>query len=80
MAGVMPVNAFGKQSFATALAAARQSGPATLGSHPRAKTVLAFARALRWLIGAFHKQQSEKSKSRLESDYSRKARGVVNVP
>lgn len=54
MAGVMPVNAFGEQSLATALAPARQSGPATLGSHPRTETMLAFARSFRWLIGAFH--------------------------
>lgn len=76
----MPVNALGKQSFATALAPPCKSSPAAFGSHPRAKTVLAFTRSFRWLISAFHKQQSEKSKSRLESDYSRKARGVVNVP
>jgi hypothetical protein len=54
MADVMPVNALGKQSFATALPPARQSGPSALGLHPRAKTVLAFTRSFRWLVSAFH--------------------------
>jgi hypothetical protein len=52
------VNAFWKQAFATALAPARKSGAAAFGSHTSAKTVLAFARSLGWLIGAFHKTDS----------------------
>ena len=55
VAGVVPVNALGKQTFATALAPARKSGSAAPGSHTCAKTVLAFTRSLRWLISAFHK-------------------------
>jgi len=58
MAGVVPFNALGKQAFATALAPARKNGAAALGSHTRAKTVLAFTRSLRWLISAFHKPRA----------------------
>src|SRR5262245_2987921 len=56
--GVVPVNAFWKQAFATTLAPARKSGAAALCSHPCAKTVLAFTRSLRWLISAFHKPRA----------------------
>jgi hypothetical protein len=55
VAGVVPVNALGKQTFATALAPARKSGAAAPSSHTCAKAVLAFTRSLRWLISAFHK-------------------------
>ena len=50
----MPVNAFWKQAFATALATARKRSAAALCSHTRAKTMLAFTRSLGWLISAFH--------------------------
>src|SRR5262245_3119263 len=59
VAGVVPVNALWEQAFTTALAAARKSGSAALGSHPCAKPVLAFTRSFRWLISAFHKQKRE---------------------
>jgi hypothetical protein len=52
------VNAFWKQAFATALAPARKSGATAFGLHTSAKAVLAFARSLGWLIGAFHKTDS----------------------
>src|SRR5881394_131244 len=32
-------------------------GAAALGSHTCAKTMLAFTRSLRWLIGAFHSRE-----------------------
>jgi hypothetical protein len=51
----MPVNALWKQAFPTALAPARKSSAAALGFHTRAKTVLAFTRSFRWLVGTFHK-------------------------
>ena len=57
MAGVVPVNSLWKQAFATALATARKNGAAALGSHTCAKTMLAFTRSLRWLIGAFHSRE-----------------------
>jgi len=57
VAGVVPVNAFWKQAFATALTPARKSGAATLCSHTCAKTVLLFTRSFRWLISAFHKAE-----------------------
>jgi hypothetical protein len=53
---VMPVNALWKQTFATALAPARESGAATLCAHACAKTVLAFSRSFGWLVSAFHRQ------------------------
>ena len=54
VARVVPVNAFRKQAFATALPPARKSGATALGSHTSAKAVLAFARSFGWLIRAFH--------------------------
>ena len=50
----MILHTFGQQTFAPALAPTRQSGAATLRFHTRAKTMLAFARSFRCLIGAFH--------------------------
>lgn len=54
MAGVMPVNAFWQQAFATALAPACKRGSAALCFHTCAKPMLAFTRSLGWLISAFH--------------------------
>jgi hypothetical protein len=51
---VMPVNAFRQQTFATALPPACERGATALSPHTGAKAVLAFARPLGWLIGAFH--------------------------
>ena len=51
----MSINALREQAFATALAAARKSGPTAFGPHPGTETVLAFPRSFGWLIGAFHK-------------------------
>jgi hypothetical protein len=72
----MPVNSLWKQAFATALAPARKSGAAALGSHTCAKTVLAFTRTLRWLISAFHNR--ELAGLRSESAYSRDTARIVN--
>jgi len=55
VAGVLSANALWKQALATALAPARKSSAAALGSHAGAKTMLAFTRSFRWLISAFHK-------------------------
>src|SRR6266496_4509168 len=54
MAGVMILDALRKQTFAATLSPPRESGAAALCVHARAKTMLAFARSLRCLIGAFH--------------------------
>jgi hypothetical protein len=45
---------FGQQTFPASLSPARESGAATLRFHARAKTMLAFTRSFRCLIGAFH--------------------------
>jgi len=52
---VVPVNAFREQAFPAALSPTRERGTTAFGSHPSAKTMLAFTRSLRWLIRAFHK-------------------------
>ena len=51
---VMMLYTFGQQTFAASLPPARESGTATLCLHARTKTMLAFARSFRCLIGAFH--------------------------
>jgi len=50
----MMLHTFGQQTFATSLPPARESGAAALCFHARTKTMLAFARSFRCLIGAFH--------------------------
>jgi hypothetical protein len=55
VACVVPVNAFRQQTFATALPPTCEGGATAFGPHTSAKAVLAFARSLGWLIGAFHK-------------------------
>jgi len=50
----MMLHTFGQQTFAASLPPARESGTATLCFHARTKTMLAFARSFRCLIGAFH--------------------------
>jgi hypothetical protein len=76
VAGVVPLNALRKQAFATALAPARKSSSAALGSHTCAKTVLAFTRSLRWLISAFHNRELAGLGS--ESAYTRGTVSIVN--
>ena len=76
MPGVVPVNALGKQPFATALAPACKSSAAALSSHPRAKTMLAFTRSFRWLISAFHNR--EVARIRSGSAYTRGRARIVN--
>jgi len=58
VARVVPVNTFRQQTFPTTLPPACEGGATAFGSHTGAKTVLVFARSLRWLIGAFHKTDS----------------------
>ena len=51
---VMILHAFGQQTLASTLSPTRESGTATLRFHAGTKTMLAFARSFRCLIGAFH--------------------------
>ena len=55
MPGVGDFDTLGQQAFATSLAPAAQDSAAALSLHPSAKTELPLARALAWLIGAFHR-------------------------
>jgi hypothetical protein len=50
-------DAFWQQTFATALAPARQRSASGFGLHARTETVLLLAGALGWLIRAFHKTE-----------------------
>ena len=77
MAGVVRIDALWKQAFATALAPARKSGSAALGSHTCAKTVLAFTRSLRWLKSAFHNRDLARIRS--GSAYTRGRASIVNA-
>jgi hypothetical protein len=52
--GVRPVDAFGEQTLATALAPSRECGASAFGPHARAKSVLAFAGTFGSLQSAFH--------------------------
>jgi hypothetical protein len=54
---VVYLDPFRKQAFAATLPPARQRGTATFCLHARAKSMLAFACALRWLISPFHKTE-----------------------
>jgi hypothetical protein len=54
MAGVMILDTLRQQTLAASLAPTRESGAAALCFHSRTKTMLAFARSFRCLIGAFH--------------------------
>jgi len=54
MAGVMILDTLRQQTFAASLSPTRESGAAALRFHARTKTMLAFARSFRCLIGAFH--------------------------
>jgi hypothetical protein len=53
----MSIDTFGKEPFPPALPAPRKRGAPAFRPHPGTKTVLAFARSLRWLVSAFHKAE-----------------------
>ena len=55
MPGVGDFDTLGQQAFASTLAATAEDGAPALGLHPSAKAELPLARALAWLIGAFHR-------------------------
>jgi hypothetical protein len=58
MAHVMPFDALWKQTFAAALAAARQGRATPFRLHAGTKTMLTFACSLGWLVSAFHKTEN----------------------
>jgi hypothetical protein len=50
----MPLRAFWQQALADPLPPSCECGASTFALHARAESVLTFARAFGWLIGAFH--------------------------
>jgi hypothetical protein len=54
VAGVVELDAFGKEAFPAALAAAGEGGATAFCAHPRPKSVLTFPGAFGGLIRAFH--------------------------
>ncbi len=58
MTRVMSIYTFGKEALPAALTSPGKRGAPALGPHPGTKTVLAFARSLRWLKSAFHKPKN----------------------
>jgi hypothetical protein len=58
MTRVMRFDAFWKQPFAAALAAACQSRAASFCFHAGTEPMLTFACSLGWLVGAFHKTEN----------------------
>lgn len=66
MARVVAFDAFRQQTFAAALATARERGASAFRLHARAKTVLAFACAFGRLVGAFHFVPSGSELAKLE--------------
>lgn len=53
----MTLDAFRQEPFAPALTTTREGGASAFGPHASTKTVLLFARSLRWLISTFHKAE-----------------------
>jgi hypothetical protein len=58
MARVVELNAFRQEPLAASLPSARERGAASFCFHARAKAMLAFACALRWLVSPFHKTEN----------------------
>jgi len=58
MARVVELNAFRQEPLAASLPSARERGAAAFCFHARAKAMLAFACALRWLVSPFHKTEN----------------------
>ena len=56
MTGEVNLDTHWQQALASMLAAAGKNRTTILGFHAGTKSELLFARALRWLIGAFHKK------------------------
>ena len=54
---VVYLDPFREQALAATLPPTRQRGTATFCLHARAKSMLAFACALRWLVSPFHRTE-----------------------
>ena len=50
----MSLDPFWEKTFTAALASSREGCTSAFGAHARAKPVLTFAGAFRWLVSAFH--------------------------
>jgi hypothetical protein len=61
VAGVVDFDALWKEAFASMAAAAVEDGASALCLHPGAESKLPFARALGWLIRAFHRTENVES-------------------
>jgi len=55
----MFLDAFGQQTFTTALPPARQDRSTAFSTHPGTKTVLTFSCSLRRLVSPFHKSEQD---------------------
>ena len=64
MAGEMHLNTLGQQPLAAALTTARKDGSAVFSFHTGAEAKLLLARALGWLVSAFHSACKFLKKSR----------------
>src|SRR5260221_13728796 len=73
---VVDFHALRQQALASALAAAREDGAAVLGLHAGAETELPLARALRGLVGAFHRTSGWKAFGKKERQDSGSSKGV----
>ena len=60
VAGEVAFDAFRQETLSAALTTARERRASAFGPHPRAKSVLLFARSFRWLISAFHKAENSR--------------------
>jgi len=76
MARVVELNAFRQEPLAASLPPPRERGTAAFCLHARAKAMLTFACALRWLISPFHKAKI--ISAGFESGYTRNGRDIVN--
>jgi hypothetical protein len=59
VADVMYLDAFGQQTFTTALPPPRQDRATAFSTHPGTKTVLTFSCSLRRLVSPFHKSEQD---------------------
>ena len=79
MARVVDFHTLWQESLAAALASPRKDGTAVFGFHAGAKPELPFARALGWLIGAFHKSRKSVAGKRVETLAARRPLSI-NLP
>jgi len=78
VAGEVAFDAFWQETLSAALTTARERRASAFGPHPRAKSVLLFARSFRWLISAFHK--AENSRPRELRAVTLEVRTALSIP